>query len=233
MATLYPCSYKHTPSTLCSPSALCSPSTLRVPREPCQEGRQKSLSWIQPGSSRAALPSRAKSSARADGVSRAPTAHGQRHHHHTARSGGGGPKQGHPNQPGSVGWENGRCTRCPRHAERDGREQGEVRGFPENKAAAGSRHCWRWEGEFPAPAPAGVGKRHKKAPGVCVLSPRQPRPRHRPRPKHVGGELRAGAAASHMCGVTSGECHSHAMGWPRTQSRAGGSPCPGSTVALL
>lgn len=83
------------------------------------------------------------------------------------------------------GWRAGEAPAILGTAERDGREQGEVRGFPENKAVAGSQRrggrvscsCSSW----------GRGKA-QKAPGVCVLSPWQPRLHHRHGPQGRPGQ---------------------------------------------
>lgn len=100
--------------------------------------------------------------------------------------------------------------------QRDGREQGEVRGFPENKAAAGSQH--RGEGESPAPLQLGSGKMHKKRREFVFYLPGNPssitgvaQPK---RPAAGGGETGAGAAASCTHGVTFGGCHSGVTGGP-------------------
>ena len=86
----------------------------------------------------------------------AAAAHAQPAHNVTAvtqpgwrRSRGGGLKQGHPGRPGSAGRGSGRSPRCPwqRRGGRPG--AGEVRGFPENKAAAGSQHRRRRGGRVP------------------------------------------------------------------------------------
>lgn len=80
------------------------------------------------------------------------------------------------------------------------------------------------EGESPAPAPAGVREKHKKAPGVCVLSPWQPRLHHRhgsqgrPGQNTLLWEMESsGQAQQHprYMGVTFGECHSRDPGQSR------------------
>lgn len=124
------------------------------------------------------------------------------------------------------------------------RDRGKSGDFQRTKRLLAASVDGSGEGESPAPAPAGVREKHKKAPGVCVLSPWQPRLHHRhgsqgrPGQNTLLWEMESsGQAQQHprYMGVTFGECHSRLTGWSGTQGRAGDSLWPGSTecVALL
>lgn len=191
---------------------------------------------------------RAKSPARADGGSRKPATHVQRHRRHAAglawERWWWPLSRDVPAGQGPWGRIVGEAPVILGAAERDGREQGEVRGFPENKAAAGSQRRRQRGGRVPRSRSSwGQGKAQKSTGSLCFISLATPAPSQAwltgaARPEHAAvgdGEFGAGAAASQVHGVTFGECHSRLTGWSGTQGRAGDSPCPGSTecVALL
>lgn len=189
---------------------------------------------------------RAKSPARADGGSRKPATHVQRHRRHAAglaRERWWWPlSRDVPAGQGPWGRTVGEAPVILGAAERDGREQGEVRGFPENKAAAGSQRRRQRGGRVPRSRSSwGQGKAQKSTGSLCFISLATPAPSQAwlagaARPEHAAvgdGEFGAGAAAAQIHGVTFGECHSRLTGWSGTQGRAGDSPCPGSTDCVV
>lgn len=149
-----------------------STSALRVSREPCREGRQQSLSWIQLGRRRAAVPgppSRGKVLAK--GGWRLPRTHSPRGMSPLPRS-HSGPKQGHPGWPESTGME--RSPRRPQRGSGMAGSRGKSGDFQRTKRLLAASTA----GRASPPRRSSWGRRKctKSAGSLCFISLATPAP---------------------------------------------------------
>lgn len=215
-------------------------------REPCREGRQKSLSWIQPGSSEAAvlgLPSQGKVLGEGGWrLLRTPNPRATSLPPRSRRRSSSGPQIGTSRLAGVH--RDGEWEKPPLSSARQSGMAGSRRksgDFQRTKRLLAASIAGGGEGESPAPAPAGVEEKHKKHRVFVFYLPGNPGSitgmAHRGGPAKpcCCGETEswgAGTAASHRHGVVFGECHCGVTGWARTRGTAGHSPCPGSAERM-